>query len=96
LGAEWNPPDRIARAVIGKQWAWEFLYSVERGEWNRACELLNFLEKANNNPLFAECFWLSPDGKINLSDPGNGEQTSWYVWAISRARKILEGKKLLW
>ena len=96
LGAEWNPPDRIARAVIGKQWAWEFLYSVEREEWDRACELLNFLEKANNNPIFAECFWLSPDGKMNLNDPGNGEQTSWYVWAISRARKILEGRKLLW
>ncbi|MGB9877056.1 MAG: hypothetical protein ACPLPS_04735 [bacterium] len=96
LGAEWNPPDRRAKAVIGKQWAWEFLYSVERGEWDRACELLNFLEKANQTPLFAECFWISPDGKINLSDPGNGEQASWYVWAICRARKILEGKKLLW
>jgi hypothetical protein len=96
LGAEWNPPDKIARAVIGKHWAWEFLYSIERGEWDRACELLNFLEKANNNPLFAECFWLSPEGKMNLNDPGNGEQTSWYVWAISRARKILEGQRLLW
>lgn len=93
LGAEWNPPDRIARAVIGKQWAWEFLYCVERGEWDRACELLNFLEKANRTTLFAECFGLWGE-EAQLSDPGNGEQSAWYVWAISRARKILEGKKL--
>lgn len=96
LGAEWNPPDRVARAVIGKQWAWEFLYCVGRGEWARACELLDFLEKANSAPLFAECFSLSPEGEIHLSDPGNGEQSAWYVWAISRARKILEGKELPW
>ncbi|MBC7328097.1 hypothetical protein H5T87_08285 [bacterium] len=96
LGAEWDPPDRIARAVIGKQWAWEFLYCVERGDWERACELLNFLEKANTSYLFAECFWVSEDGKMHLNDPGNGEQASWYLWAICRARKILEGKELPW
>jgi len=92
LAAEWDPPDRIARAVIGKQWAWEFLYCVERGEWDRACELLEFLEKANMTALFAECFWISEEGEMRLNDPGNGEQTAWYAWAISRARKILEGR----
>lgn len=96
LGAEWNPPDIVARAVIGKQWAWEFLYCVERGEWDRACELLNFLEKANRVPLFAECFWLSGDGEMHLNDPGNGEQTAWYAWAICRAKNILEGRGLSW
>lgn len=89
LGAEWDPPNKIARSVIGKQWAWEFLYSVEKGEWDRACELLDFLERANTNPIFAECFWLSPEGKMMLNDPGNGEQTSWYCWAIAKARRIL-------
>ena len=89
LAAEWNPPNKIARMVIGKQWAWEFMFSIEHKEWDRTCSLLDFLEQANSDPIFAESFTVSPDGKISMSDPGNGEQTSWYAWSIVRSRHIL-------
>ncbi len=44
-------------------------------------------------PILAESFWFRPDGKIYLSDPGNGEQCSWYCWAIATARNILAAHK---
>ncbi len=97
---------RISRSLIGKQWAWAFLYSVQQHQWGRACDMLNFLRKAYQAPVllkpfskdykwpvFAECFWFQPDGKVALSDPGNDEQASWYCWAITRARRILTAKK---
>ena len=93
---------RINRSLIGKQWAWAFLYAVQQHQWGRACHMLNFLREAYQSPVllrpfskaykwpvFAECFWFQPDGKVALSDPGNDEQASWYCWAISAARKIL-------
>ena len=93
---------RINHSLIGKEWAWEFLYSVQQKRWARARHLLEFLRKAYQEqvlakpfpktykePVFAECFWFQPKGKVAFSDPGNGEQCSWYCWAITTARKIL-------
>ena len=80
---------RINYQLIGKQWAWEFLYSVQQKQWSRACHLLEFLRKAYKWPVFAESFWFQPKGKVAFSDPGNAEQCSWYCWAITTARKIL-------
>ena len=95
-------PARISRSLIGKQWAWAFLYAVQQHQWGRACHMLEFLKQAYKSPIigapfpknyawpvFAECFWFQPDGKIVFSDPGNGEQCSWYCWAITTARRLL-------
>ena len=99
---------RISHALIGKQWAWAFLYAIQQKQWGRACHMLQFLKqayktpvllatfpKANPWPVFAECFWFRPDGKVAISDPGNGEQCSWYCWAIIAARKILMARNAM-
>ena len=100
-------PARINHSLIGKQWAWAFLYAVQQKQWSRACHMLEFLKQAYKAPVlsvpfskkkygwpvFAECFWFQPDGKVAFSDPGNGEQCSWYCWAITTARKILATRK---
>ncbi len=75
-------PARINENFAGKQWAWEFLYSIQQSQWARAGNLLEFLQKANKTPLFSQTF-------IGLSDPGNGEQAAWYCWAITTAHKLL-------
>ncbi|MGC8625422.1 MAG: hypothetical protein ACP5VQ_09180, partial [Phycisphaerae bacterium] len=100
-------PARINHSLIGKQWAWAFLYAVQQKQWGRACHMLQFLKQAYQAPIlgatfpktypwpvFAESFWFQPNGKIILSDPGNGEQCSWYCWAITTARKILAASPL--
>ena len=82
-------PARTVYPFAGKQWAWEFLYAVQRKQWARACDLLEFLRKANHAPLFSQTFDCGSHGKVGLSDPGNGEQCAWYCWAITTARKVL-------
>lgn len=90
LGCEWDPPGQVAPSWIGKQWAWELLYSCQEEDWNRMCDMLDFLERANSHRLFAENFTINrTTGEIHLSDPANGEQATWYCWAMTKVRNIL-------
>jgi hypothetical protein len=85
-GTEWNPGMQGASQVIGKGIGWGIAYAAQEKDYATIVNWLNFIEAANNAPLYAEAFNLTND-KVTLQDPGNGEQTSWWCWGIAKARK---------
>jgi len=88
MGCEWTSNGTVAQAVIGKQVGWEIVYSLQEGELSRVCELLDFVKEANTAPLYAEAFWpTAADEQMGQSDPGNGEQCSWWCWAMAKVRR---------
>lgn len=73
--------------AIGKQIAWDMVYCFRAKEFDRVCEMLDFIEQVNSTAIFAEAFnFDSKTGKWILNDPGNGEQVCWYVWAMTILR----------
>jgi hypothetical protein len=77
-----------SRQIITKALGWDLLFCMEFGEYDRVCEMLDFIERLNEPELVAEAFSLPPDSKKwALNDPGNGEQACWWTWAMVECRK---------
>ena len=76
--------------VIIKGVGWELDYARQNKDWKRIIEWLEFLESRNSSPIIAEaiCYNKNYDSWA-LNDPGNGEQTCWWVWGMVRLRNEL-------
>ncbi|MBN1901567.1 hypothetical protein JW926_09625 [Candidatus Sumerlaeota bacterium] len=84
----------IRKDVIGKGLAWEMLFCMKTRSYRRLILLLDFLETYNRKPdnIYGESFWYDnyKAGKPTMSDPGNQEHASWYLYAISKIRKEIK------
>jgi len=91
LIADWAAdPDKETPMLIIKGVGWELDYSKQKKEWKRIIEWLDFLESRNFSPIIAEAICYNKKNKTwSLNDPGNGEQSCWWVWGMIRLRKEL-------
>ena len=93
LGIEYTGDRELARSAIGKGIGWEMLYYAQRGNWKRVSEILDFVYDAhegNAQRLYGESFHMpSEDSTIVHQDPGNGEQTTWFLCCLFEVRKLL-------
>jgi len=91
LIADWAAnPEKETPMVIIKGVGWELDYSMQKEEWKRIIEWLDFLESRNSSPVIAEAICYNKKNKSwSLNDPGNGEQACWWVWGMVRLRKEL-------
>jgi len=79
---------RVSNQVIGKVLGWDLVYCLRAREYDRVCEMLDFIEKINSPELYAEAFnYDSNTKKWVLQDPGNGEQATWWCWAMVNIRE---------
>ena len=95
-GADWLPEGeidhtsgkRLSNTVIGKFLGWEMIYCFNTGRYEDICDRLDFLEQVNEHELLAEFITYDPESKTwDMTDPGNGEQACWWVWAMIVVRK---------
>ena len=82
------PDGSFNTAILGKGIGWDIAYSTKKEEWGHILRWFDFLAAVNQGPVLAENLWLSESG-WNQNDPGNGEQCSWWCWAIAELRKTL-------
>ncbi|VAX15770.1 hypothetical protein MNBD_IGNAVI01-490 [hydrothermal vent metagenome] len=88
LAMEYDPNGKVHQEwIIGKGVGWEIDYSRQEKEYNRIIEWLDFLETFHTGELYSEFMLLDDDGNWLVGDGGNGEQSSWWCWAIARLRK---------
>ncbi|HBG27690.1 MAG: hypothetical protein A2Y10_10195 [Planctomycetes bacterium GWF2_41_51] len=95
--SEWLPEgykDRFGRQmsnqIIGKALGWDMVYCLKAKEYDRVCNMLDFIEKVNSTKLYAEAFNYDSNSKIwVLQDPGNGEQSVWWCWSMVVLRKAV-------
>lgn len=88
LAMEYDPDGKVYQEwIIGKGVGWEIDYSRQEKEYNRIVEWLKFLETFHTGELYSEFMRLDDDGKWLVGDGGNGEQSSWWCWAMARLRK---------
>ncbi|RLA55343.1 MAG: hypothetical protein DRR04_14860 [Gammaproteobacteria bacterium] len=77
----------IPNQVIGKALGWDLVYCFRAHEYDRVCDMLDFLGKNSSTGLFAESFFYNPQSKIwSEADPGNGEQVAWWWCAMVNIR----------
>jgi len=86
LTIEFNPDGSCAKSVVGKGVGWDIDYARKENDWTHIGDWLDFLTANHSKPVFMEQMNLV-DGKWVLGDEGNGEQCSWWCWAIARLRK---------
>lgn len=67
-----------AQAVIGKGLAWEIGLNATVHDRARLTTLLEFVDQYTPGDLYPEQYW----GGNVVSDPGNQEQSSWYVYEM--------------
>ena len=88
LAMEYDPNGRVNdRWIIGKGVGWEIEYARQEKEYNRIKEWLEFLKAYHYGELYTESFYLDEQGSWQTGDGGNGEQSSWWCWAMARLRK---------
>lgn len=88
LAMEYDPDGKVHQEwIIGKGVGWEIDYSRQEKEYFRIIEWLNFLQTFHSGELYSEFMRLDDDGKWLVGDGGNGEQSSWWCWAIARLRR---------
>jgi len=87
LPDDWNADGTYTKEVIGKRIGWEIEYCRQEKEYSRIIEWLDFLESVNKQPLYLESAKLGNNGQWTVRDAGNGEQASWWCWAMARLRK---------
>lgn len=81
-------PEWQSQQVIGKVLGWELVYCLRAGEYDRVCDMLDFIEETNTSELYAEAFnYDAQSGSWRLQDPGNGEQACWWCWAMTDIRR---------
>ncbi len=82
-----DPDGFLQESLTGKGVGWEIDYSRQEKEYNRIVEWLDFLESFHTGELYSEFMRLDDDGTWLVGDGGNGEQSSWWCWAMDRLRK---------
>jgi hypothetical protein len=88
LGTDWTPGVGSSPQVIGKGVGWEIDFCSKEGDYGRIMECLDFVEAINSTDIYLEAAnYNAAEDKWSLQDPGNGEQTTWWCWAIARLRK---------
>ena len=88
LGTDWTPGVGSSSQVIGKGVGWEIDFCRKEGEYGRILEWLDFVQAVNSADIYLEAAnYNAAQDKWILQDPGNGEQTTWWCWAIARLRK---------
>lgn len=88
LATDWYPESGPTPQVIGKGVGWEIDYSRQENEPWRILEWLDFIEAVNEGPLYLESAGYNAEtDRWHLADPGNGEQATWWCWAMARLRK---------
>ena len=75
-------------AILGKLQGWDMVYSLSCGEYAHILDWLDFIEAVNTPPLLAENLTPHTEG-WQYNDPGNGEQSTWWCWAIAHIRRSL-------
>ena len=75
-------------AILGKLQGWDMVYSLSCGEYAHLLDWLDFIETVNTPPLLAENLTPHTEG-WQYNDPGNGEQSTWWCWAIAHIRRSL-------
>lgn len=90
LAMEFDPDGKVYKEwIIGKGVGWEIEYSRQEKEYNRIIDWLKFLQTFHTGELYSE-FMLLENDKWSVGDGGNGEQSTWWCWAIARLRKDVE------
>lgn len=85
--SDWLPKWQ-SQQIIGKVLGWELVYCLRAQEYDRVCDMLDFIEKINTSELYAEAFnYDTQSGYWRLQDPGNGEQACWWCWAMTEIRR---------
>ena len=91
LAMEYDPDGKVhARWIIGKGIGWEIEYARQEREYGRIMEWLAFLEAFHTGDLYSEFMYLDDENKWVTGDGGNGEQSTWWCWAMARLRKEAE------
>lgn len=93
--SDWLSEDQVAvygqqfsNQVIGKVLGWDLVYCLRSQDYDRVCDMLDFIEKINTTELYAEAFnYDAQSHKWILQDPGNGEQACWWCWAMVDIRR---------
>ncbi len=88
LAMEYDPDGKVNHEwVIGKGVGWEIDYSRQEKEYSRIKEWFNFLRAFHSGDLYTESMYIDTNGEWITGDGGNGEQSSWWCWAMARLRK---------
>ncbi len=88
LAMEYDPDGKVnSRWIIGKGIGWEIEYARQEKEYGRIMEWLTFLEAFHTGDLFSESMYLNDENRWLTGDGGNGEQSTWWCWAVARLRK---------
>ncbi|NIA28915.1 MAG: hypothetical protein GWP06_03265 [Actinobacteria bacterium] len=88
LAMEYDPDGKVHDDwIIGKGVGWEIEYARQEKEYDRIIEWLDFLKSFHSGDLYSEFMHLDKTGKWTTGDGGNGEQSSWWCWALARLRK---------
>ena len=88
LAMEYDPDGTVHKDwIIGKGVGWEIEYARQEKEYDRIIEWFNFLKSYHTGNLYSEFMRIDDSGKWITGDGGNGEQCTWWCWAIARLRK---------
>ena len=88
LAMEYDPDGRVnSKWIIGKGIGWEIDYARQEKEYNRIIEWLDFLKEFHTGELYSESMFLDDHDNWITGDGGNGEQSTWWCWAMARLRK---------
>ena len=88
LAMEYNPDGEVnSRWIIGKGIGWEIEYSRQEKEYGRIMDWLEFLKAFHTGELYSESMYLNNNNEWETGDGGNGEQSTWWCWAMARLRK---------
>lgn len=88
LAMEYNPDGKVnTKWIIGKGVGWEIDYARQEEEYGRIKEWLDFLKEFHTGELYSESMFLDDQDNWITGDGGNGEQSTWWCWAMARLRK---------
>jgi hypothetical protein len=88
MAMEYDPDGNVnSRWIIGKGIGWEIDYARQEKEYDRIKEWLDFLKSFHSGDLYSESLFLNDNNVWETGDGGNGEQSTWWCWAMSRLRK---------
>jgi len=88
LAMEYDPDGEVnSKWIIGKGIGWEIDYARQEKEFGRIKEWLDFLKAFHTGDFFSESMFLDDHDNWITGDGGNGEQSTWWCWALARLRK---------
>ena len=87
LAMEYDQNGKVFHSIIGKGVGWEIDYARQEKEYDRIVDWLDFLSATHSGEFYTEFMSIDENGKWITGDGGNGEQSSWWCWAMARLRK---------